>query len=336
MFPIHLNLGSFHMFFYEGLYFALSIGLGMLLGFRTLERQGFKDTQYVPLALLAILGALLGGRLFHVVFWGGAHYLANPGDILAFWKGGISITGGIAGALVVALVHCRRTGQSFLRYLALLAPVILIAQGVGRLGCFANGDAFGIPTNLPWGVEFARYGSNLFTLEPDTRLSSAAWQWCMEHGLVASRSTHTVPMHPTQLYEALFDFALAGLLILLGRRKVADGTVSYLYLAGYSLFRFGVEYIRGDREEIIALDTSLMQFVLLAAGLVFAGLTVRAVLRSRRQPVPVSSPAAGTQAGLEAASPSPGGESGPSDPAGPSDPGTPGAKPPAEPGPGPG
>lgn len=85
----------------------------------------------------------------------------------------------------------------------------------------------------------------------------------------------TVPLHPTQLYEALFDFCMAALLLLFIKNKVLDKIIGASYILAYSLFRFFVEYIRADREELLIFNTSLMQFVLLGVSLVFAAYLVK-------------------------------------------------------------
>jgi len=210
-----------------------------------------------------------------VLFWGSSYYFRYPLKILAFWEGGISITGGIAGALVATLAMCRKLKASFWQYLALASPSMFLAQGLGRIGCFLNGDAFGLPSNLPWAVSFKRFGLDLFSFKTNTAVSSAAWAWCYDRGLVGPASTMSVPLHPTQLYEALFDFCLAGLLVALIKSKVSYRIIGATYITAYSLFRFFVEYIRADREELLFFNTSIIQFVLLGIALAFGGYLVK-------------------------------------------------------------
>jgi phosphatidylglycerol:prolipoprotein diacylglycerol transferase len=255
--------------FYEGIYFAIAILFGLIFGMRALERRGLHDKDYDLVVVWGLIGAIVGGRLFHVLFWGNDYYLHNPEKIFAMWEGGISITGGIAGALVAALLTCRWRKQSFSAILAPIAPVILASQALGRIGCFLNGDAFGLPTSLPWGVQLRRYGYDLFEGHIDPRFSSSAWAWCHDQGLVSATSTVTVKLHPTQIYEAIFDLCLAAGLVFAARKKASNKLICFMYVAGYSLFRFLVEYIRGDREEIFLLNTSLIQFVLLIVAAVF-------------------------------------------------------------------
>ncbi len=270
MFPLHLALGSRFMPFYEGAYFAIAILGGILLGTRTLKNHGLQESEYEKVIYAAIIAALLGGRLFHVLFWGGSYYFRNPLKILAFWEGGISITGGIAGALIATLVICTKLKASFWQYLALASPSMFFAQGLGRIGCFLNGDAFGISSSLPWAVSFRRFGLDLFSFRENTGISSAAWNWSYSKGLVGPESTMSSSLHPTQLYEALFDFCLAALLLRLIKNKVLDKIIGSVYIAAYSLFRFFVEYIRADREGLLFFNTSLIQFVLLGIALAFA------------------------------------------------------------------
>lgn len=279
MFPIAISLGSAHYPFYEGLYFALSILIGALVGYKLLRKGGADAGYYYNLILVAVLAAVVGGRLFHILFWQPAYYFADPVRMLKFWEGGISITGGIVAGVGAGYLYCRKKKIEFFKYLALIVPAILLAQGIGRLGCFLNGDAFGLPTSLPWGVEFHRYAYDIFKGAVDTGASGGAWNWCFAQGLVSPSSTMSVPMHPTQLYEALFDFACMAFFLVRNARKRDYAVSSWLYLASFTLFRFAVEYIRGDREVVVFLGTSALQLFFLALGI---GCVVLAALRSRR------------------------------------------------------
>lgn len=283
MLPLHIAIGDIVLPFYEGLYFAISIGFGLFLGAKAVKGRGLCDEDgYWTVVSVAILGAVVGGRLSHILFWSGDYYLANPLKVFAIWEGGISITGGIAGGALAAFLACRRRGLPFVGMFAGLSPVLALSQGLGRIGCFLNGDAFGLPTSLPWGVELRRYGIDVFGSGTAARYSSAAWRWCLEAGLVAPGSDRTVPLHPTQLYEAAFDLGLAIVLVLLARRKAKDSTVCWSYALGYCLFRFLVEYIRGDGAGALALGTTSIQFLLAAIALVAACALVAGGLGSRK------------------------------------------------------
>lgn len=263
MFPFHLHIGNIFFPYYEGFYFAATIFFGIVWATKKLKREGFPEDESYKLIMLSIIGALVGARLFHVVFWGSGYYLDNPILILKVWEGGVSITGGIAGALATAYIVSKTIKYSFIDYLATLSPIILVSQGIGRIGCFFNGDAFGVPTRLPWGVVFPRFGTDIFSFRLNTDVSSAAWNWCYSNGFVSGDSIKTVPLHPTQIYETIFDIVLALVILMFLKNANNKKMVCYVYIIGYSLFRFFVEYIRGDREQILMWNTSFIQYMLL-------------------------------------------------------------------------
>ena len=286
MFPVHLRMGPLFMPFYEGLYFALSVLLGIVAGSKLLARNNVAEKEYSEVFGFGLLGAIVGGRLFHAVFWNSSYFMSNPLRIFAVWEGGISITGGIAGGLIAALIVCRIRKADFWMYIGLTAPIILISQGLGRIGCFLNGDAFGIPSNLPWAVSFKRYGMDLFSFSPDYSVSSFAWQWCHSRGLVGPDSVSTIGMHPTQIYEAIFDVLFALALIGISRRRHSNRLVGYVYISGYSLFRFFIEFLRADREGVVIFDVSGIQILLLALALVFFVFSLKAEKKSRGAAAP--------------------------------------------------
>ena len=140
----------------------------------------------------------------------------------AVWDGGLGIWGGVALAAVVGLWRVRRRGADWRAFMDAVAPGLLMAQGIGRIGNYFNQELFGGPTTLPWGLQIAPVH------RPPGYLQYATFQ-------------------PTFLYELIFDFAWAGLLIWLGhhRRVKAPGLFA-LYIAGYSAFRIGEEQLRID------------------------------------------------------------------------------------------
>lgn len=274
MFPIHMNLGFFHQPFYEGLYFALSILLGIVLATRAMKKRGL-DAEMFNASLLWILGgALVGARLAHFIFWNPALLLSNPGVFFNFVGGGFSITGGLAGGFLAGAIYFALKKANFWVYFAVASPVILLSQAVGRVGCFLNGDAWGQPTNLPWGLSFPRYGMDIPSFEIVRDYDSMAWSWAHKMNLVSDTSTATVPLHPTQLYEALGDLALMGIVLLLVAQAFKTGRnfskVFMVHTGGYSLLRFALEFVHGDKDVTVWLGMTSLQISLLVLGLVCA------------------------------------------------------------------
>ncbi len=178
------------------------------------------------LLLVAVLGGVIGGRLFYVVLnW--SVYVAHPWESVALWHGGLVFYGGFAGGVLGTVWFLRRrlaaqppgAVGSFLRVIDLLMPSLALAQSIGRLGCFFNGCCYGRPTDAVWGMPFPQL--------PGLR-------------------------YPTQLLESLATLALFVVLYGVQRRLMrrtppaAPGVLTGLYCILYGLMRFGIEFLRGD------------------------------------------------------------------------------------------
>lgn len=270
MFPISLDLGFNFFPFYEGLYFLVAILTAAFWAMRRWEKSGLDSDTFYTVLYWALGGAILGGRLSHFLFWDMERFIADPLCFFRFWEGGISVSGGVALGLLAGFLACRLKKLDFWKILEVSSPAVLLGQAIGRLGCFMNGDAFGRPTSLPWGMSFPRYATVLFSFKQDKRYWGHAWSWCYERGLVAASSTRSLPMHPTQLYEGALDLALLGLLLFLmgkldGRAK---GKLGFLVMiGGYSLVRFLLEFLRADGSDPVLLGMSGFQLTLLAVFL---------------------------------------------------------------------
>ncbi len=249
------------LFFHAyGLMYLLGLGAAVALTVRRWERSGGSRETVYDVARWGFPAGIVGGRLYHVVtswnevpphWWG-------P---LAIWKGGMGIWGGIALGVLVGLWRLRRAGVDVPAFMDAAAPGLLVAQAIGRVGNWFNQELFGGPTRLPWGLEIAP-----------------------AHRPLGYERYAT--FHPTFLYELIFDLALAGVLIVLGRsgRIRAPGLFA-LYVAGYSGFRIFEELLRVDPSHRI-LGMRLNFFVasaLCVAGIAWFVRTQRPA-RSRRGP----------------------------------------------------
>jgi phosphatidylglycerol:prolipoprotein diacylglycerol transferase len=276
MFPIHLNLGFRIFHFYEGFYFLAAVVAACLVGARRLSEAGLDVQDFLDSIPWILGGAILGARVFHFVFWDWASFRSDPMAFFRFWDGGLAIAGGLAGGVIAAWICFRRRKMDFWAYSWALSPAVLIGQAIGRVGCFLNGDAWGIPTRLPWGVSEPKFGWLIPGFTLDRTMPSAAWEWSVAKGYTAQSALKTVPLHPTQLYETLSDLILAGLVILLvrsmARKPGPPQKPILLHLGGYSLVRFGLEFLHGDRDAVIWHGMTTFQLGLLGFGTLCAGL----------------------------------------------------------------
>jgi phosphatidylglycerol---prolipoprotein diacylglyceryl transferase len=282
MFPIHLNLGFRTFYFYEGFYFLAAIVVAYIWASRRIRANGLSEERFDLGLIGAFVGLILGARITHFLFWDFDYFLRDPAVFFKFWDGGLSVVGGLAGGIAGGAVAFIGKKDRFAEYFSVISPAVLLGQAIGRIGCFMNGDAWGLPTSLPWGVRIAKYGTTLFSGQVDKSLASNAWIWARERGLMPAADLRTPPLHPTALYEALGDVLL--LLLVLGVLKAfgkeRGGTlVLALHAGGYCLLRFLLEFIRGDREQMVFAGMSALQLVLAACA---AALLAFAAVRSAR------------------------------------------------------
>ena len=225
--PSHsaVELGPLTVHFY-----AICILLGaivaVVMGRRRYVNVGGDKDVITDVAITAIPAGIIGGRLYHVVTSPEAYFGANghPLNALKIWDGGMGIWGAIALGTLAAFITFRRVerGTSFAIFADSLAPGILIAQAIGRFGNWFNGELFGRPTTLPWGLEIPR------DLRPQG-------------------FTNFSTFHPTFLYESIWCFASAIALISLSRRRsFQTGNLFILYIALYCAGRCWIEYLRID------------------------------------------------------------------------------------------
>lgn len=218
MYPILLKIGTFELRTY-GIIVVLSFFLGLWLSTKEAKRKGLDPALVQDFAFYALVGGIVGARLYYVVFSNPAYFLQKPWEIVAVWHGGIGIIGAVLGGLLVALWYCRRKKLSFWRFADILAPGIILGQAVGIFACLLNGDSYGRPTDLAWAITYT-----------DPRAMAPL----------------NVPLHPVEIYEMAIYF-LVLLLVWRTRAKYrTDGFVFLTYLAGYGAARLSVEFFRGN------------------------------------------------------------------------------------------
>jgi phosphatidylglycerol:prolipoprotein diacylglycerol transferase len=182
-----------------------------------------------------ILGIILGGRLGYVLFYEPARYMAAPLDALKIWQGGMSFHGGMLGVAISVFGFHRRFGVALLPMADVLAVAAPFGLMLGRIANFINAELWGRPTDMPWGVIFPGYGA----------------QECGQAlGALCAR-------HPSQLYEAALEGLILGLVLLwLAYRRAGfrrPGMLFGIFLAGYAVARFAVEFVRVADEQFVTL-----------------------------------------------------------------------------------
>jgi phosphatidylglycerol:prolipoprotein diacylglycerol transferase len=212
--PIAFQIGPIAVRWY-GLMYLLGFVCGYFLVRWLAPKRGVHLSKDALLGLINYLaiGVIVGGRLGYVLFWNLSYFLSHPLEIFAFWQGGMAFHGGIIGALVMGWWYLRKEKLPFYPVADLISVATPIGLGFGRIGNFINGELYGRPTDMPWGMVFP-YGG-------------------------------PVPRHPSQLYEAFLEGpVLFAILLWLALRVRSDGVITWAFIGGYGVFRFCADFFR--------------------------------------------------------------------------------------------
>lgn len=223
------ELGPIRVHFYA-LFILIGIALAIWIGSRRFKQRGGQAGMVLDIALWAVPFGIVGGRIFHVLtHWD--YYFYDGADltkVFAVWEGGLAIFGALIFGSLGAFIGARTAGIKFLAFADAIAPGVLVAQAIGRIGNYFNNELFGLPTTLPWGLEIS-------TANP-----------AYPAGLPAG-----VLFHPTFLYELVWNLMGFAVLIWLDRKlKLRWGQMFAAYLITYSIGRAFIESIRIDPSEI--------------------------------------------------------------------------------------
>lgn len=217
--PVALDLGVLQVRWYGLMYLVGFVG-GWYYGVvRSRDAwRGWTAEQAGDLLFYIALGVVLGGRIGYILFYDFAHYLDAPLDMLKVWQGGMSFHGGLLGVITALWLYARREGKALLGVTDFIAPFVVIGLFAGRIGNFINGELWG-------------------------KVAPADSWWAM---LVYDPQTQAmVARYPTQLLEAALEGLVLGLILWwYSRRPRPEGAVSGLFLLGYGVFRFLVEFWR--------------------------------------------------------------------------------------------
>ncbi len=257
--------------------YAVFIIIGIIVaiawGNRRWVARGGEPETVTEVAVFAVPFGLIGGRLYHVItdnelyFGPGKH----PIDALKIWDGGLGIWGAVLLGGVGAWIGCRRRGIPLPAFGDAIAPGIIVAQAIGRIGNYFNQELYGRATTMPWGLEiYQRYNSAGL---PDD-LS----------GTVPPGAVPTAIVHPTFLYELLWNLGVAALVVWADRRfRLGHGRVFALYVAGYCTGRFWIELMRDDpANHILGVRINVFTAVIVFLGAVAYFLLAK---RGREDPV---------------------------------------------------
>jgi len=233
MYPVLFRIGDF-----EITSFGVLVAIGALVGLWIMRRE-LQRSRLAPDALDAAVAGIIGGLAGAKLLWVAEHLGEEPAIDLLLSRGGMSWFGGFAGGVLTGLVVIRRKQLPIVPVLAAATPALAFGHLIGRIGCFFVGDDYGRPSDLPWAVAFPQ-------------------------GLPPT----TVPVHPTQLYEAVGLGILGWLLLRWRRDGVEDAVVLGRYLAIAGTLRFVIEFIRVNTRVLWGLSVAhLISFAVSIVGI---------------------------------------------------------------------
>ena len=205
--------------------YGVLVAAGFLIGLSVLahraRREGFQPEQIYDLGVLLVVAGMAGGKLFHIIFFWDEFIAGWRAEGLRSLREGFVFYGGFIVAALAGVVYLRAKRLPVAKIADLIAPCGALGHALGRLGCFFNGCCYGKACSLPWAVT---------TFQPPHPMAG-------------------IPVHPTQLYEVAGNVTLFLGLSAFAKHKRFDGQVWWLYVLGYGVLRFVVEFFRGDYEK---------------------------------------------------------------------------------------
>ena len=253
MYPVLIRLGTLEIHTY-GVLVAAGFMAGILTAQRRARLAGLGAERISDLGVWLIVAAMLGAKLFHIVFFCNDFIEGWCATGLASLRAGFVFYGGFFGATVGVATYARLNKLPVWQLVDVLAPSAALGHAFGRLGCFFEGCCYGKVCTLPWAVHLPG---------------------------------HTAAVQPTQLYEAAGNLAIFAGLTAFYRRKRFDGQICWLYVLTYSALRFGVEFFRGDYAVHYLGVFTIAQIM---AGILMLVAAARLILYGKTSGHPVNSP----------------------------------------------
>jgi phosphatidylglycerol:prolipoprotein diacylglycerol transferase len=207
-------------------------------------------------ALVGIPSGIIFARVLHIIdLWD--YYAANPGLIFSHFGEGLTIYGAVLGAALGIWIYSRFSKTNFGYMADMLAPGIILAQAIGRVGCTINGCCYGIACDLPWAIQYGGTG----------------------------RDQIIGPVHPTQIYEIIYNLIVFGILLTFRKRFRPDGSLFLIYLTFYAVWRLGIDFIREGKDLLFGLhEAQLISIVVLIVTITLMALRTRRVKKGEVEP----------------------------------------------------
>ena len=219
--PVLFHVGHLAVRWYS-LAIMIAIVVATWLVAREFRRKGLDDANFGTIAIWAIGSGILGARLFHILDRVG-YYLDQPAKMLDFMSGGLAIYGAVIGGFIGVAIATRLSNVPLLPTIDAVAPGLVLAQAIGRVGCIVNGDAWGAPTDSPFAFTY----TNPDAFIPNRLLG--------------------VPTHPYPIYDMALNLAIFGLLLWLRKKPLPNGVLFASFVSVYAFGRFFISFVREER-----------------------------------------------------------------------------------------
>lgn len=232
--PIFLSFGSLHIYWY-GLFIVIGIMTALAISLKLGSYYNIKKETIIDLVFWVVIFGIIGARIYHVILeW--PYYAEYPLDIFKVWQGGLAIHGALIAGVLVGWFFAKKNNLNFWLLAAITAPGLALAQAIGRWGNYFNGELFGKPTDLAWGIP-------IDIMKRPLEYISAEF------------------FHPTFLYESIGSFLIFLILISLHIWIIKErqfNSFSYFllfisYLIMYSILRFSLEFVRIDATPVVGI-----------------------------------------------------------------------------------
>lgn len=240
--PVIFHIGERGIRWY-GLLLATGFMLSYLIMAKVMQKEGFKQEIIDKFSIYIIIGVIVGLRLGHCLFYDPVYYLSNPLEIIKIWQGGLASHGGAVGILFAVWLFTKKQKLNYLGMLDRIVLVVPLAGAFVRIGNLMNSEIVGEPTNLPWAFVFKKLGET--------------------------------PLHPTQLYEAIFYFIMFLAFYLIYKKfneKWTDGTFLGWFLIALFLFRFLIEFTKTEQVEFEGWTEAIKMGQLLSIPFIILGI----------------------------------------------------------------
>ncbi|MDP6034759.1 MAG: prolipoprotein diacylglyceryl transferase [Verrucomicrobiota bacterium] len=235
--PVAFKIGSLTIHWY-GIFMATGLGLGMWTATLRGTRIGLKADDISNLFFWIIVSGIIGAKLLYVInHWDGKEPLKN----LILDRSGLVFHGALIGTTIAILIFTHKNNISLWDAFDTLAPSFSLGHALGRIGCLMTGCCYGKLCSLPWAVQFPK--------------DSMPYASQVKQGLLEQSATHSLHIHPTQIYESFLNFALYGMLAWLFRKRKFGGQIVATYVLGYAGLRFFMEFLRGDNRGRLWFDS---------------------------------------------------------------------------------